>query len=181
MKIYTKTGDQGTTSLYGGRRVSKSDTRINAYGTIDELNSFIGVLIASMNDSAQLPLLGEIQMRLFTIGSILAQDQEKGLPIPDLLESDIEKLENGIDNMNADIEPLKFFILPGGSIESAHAHVCRTVTRRAERIVIALTDEMDVPAIVVKYLNRLSDYFFVLARLLNVQAGVKDVPWKARK
>ncbi len=180
MKIYTKTGDQGQTSLYGGKRISKNDIRIEAYGTVDELNSFIGLLISHISNE-QVEVLGEIQKRLFTIGSILASDPEKTLPSPDILDADIILLENSMDNMESSLAPLKTFILPGGSQANSIAHVCRTVTRRSERRVIALAEEAEVPAIVIRYLNRLSDYFFMLSRYLAVENGHDEVPWIARK
>lgn len=182
MKIYTKTGDKGLTSLYGGRRVSKADVRIEAYGTVDELNSYLGLLISELGAGhEQYQLLSDIQKLLFTIGSNLASDPEKGLPVPDVLSSDIEDLEKAMDAMNANLPALKSFILPGGSRESGYAHVCRTVTRRAERRVIALMDHEEVPEIIVRYLNRLSDYFFMLSRKITFDKGDEDIPWIPRK
>ncbi|MDF1699281.1 MAG: cob(I)yrinic acid a,c-diamide adenosyltransferase [Saprospiraceae bacterium] len=180
MKIYTKTGDQGMTSLYGGMRVSKDDVRIEAYGTVDELNAHIAELIASLDGHKQIELLIEIQNRLFTIGSILASDPTKDLSVPDLRESDIVMLENAMDNMDATLEPLRTFVLPGGSSSNSKAHICRTISRRAERRVISLAGISDVNPIVVKYLNRLSDYFFVLSRKIASDLGHHEVPWIAR-
>lgn len=181
MKIYTKTGDAGMTSLYGGKRVSKDDIRIEAYGTVDELNSHIGLLISSLPNDDQKELLTEIQKRLFTIGSILASDPSKDLKTPDLLDSDVELLEMAMDNMDAQLEPLKTFILPGGSVSNSTAHICRTIARRAERRIITLAEVSTLNAIVVKYLNRLSDYFFILSRKIAHDLGHDEVPWHARK
>jgi len=181
MKIYTKTGDEGMTSLYGGKRIFKDDIRIEAYGTVDELNSHIGSLISTLPNEDQLELLLEIQKRLFTIGSILASDPAKELPTPDLIQSDIDSLEKAMDNMDAVLAPLKSFILPGGSDSNSRAHICRTVSRRAERRVISLSTVAALDPIVVKYLNRLSDYFFVLSRKVAHDLGHDEVPWVSRK
>ena len=181
MKIYTKTGDQGMTSLYGGKRISKDDIRIEAYGTVDELNSYIGLLISSLPNDDQKDLLFEIQKRLFTIGSILASDPTKEMPTPDLLDSDIELLENAMDNMDAQLTPLRTFVLPGGSDSNSKAHICRTVSRRAERRIISLSGVAELDPIVIKYLNRLSDYFFILSRKIAHDLGHDEVPWLPRK
>lgn len=180
MKIYTKTGDTGKTSLFGGKRVDKNNIRIEAYGTVDELNSFIAQLLSAMESNGQEELLLEVQKRLFTIGAILASDPDKQLPTPDVLDSDIEVLEQAMDAMEAFLEPLRTFILPGGSAANSAAHICRTVTRRAERRVITLSQEAAVPAIVVRYLNRLSDYFFMLSRYIAYKEGHGEVPWTPR-
>lgn len=180
MKIYTKTGDEGKTSLYGGKRVNKDNIRIEAYGTIDELNSNLGLLISSLPNDDPKELLFEIQKRLFAIGSILASDPSKDLPTPDIMESDIELMENSIDNMEETLEPLKTFILPGGSQCNSIAHVCRTVARRAERRVITLSGIARLDPIVIKYLNRLSDYFFVLSRKIAQDIGHSEIPWTPR-
>ena len=181
MKIYTKTGDEGMTSLYGGKRISKDDIRIEAYGTVDELNAHIGMLIASLPNDDQKELLFEIQKRLFTIGSILASDPSKELPTPDLKEADITVLEDAMDNMDAVLEPLRNFVLPGGSKSNSTAHICRTVSRRAERRVISLSNHEEVASILIKYLNRLSDYFFILGRKIAYDLGHEETPWHARK
>jgi len=181
MKIYTKTGDEGMTSLYGGKRISKDDIRIEAYGTVDELNSYIGLLISALPNDDQKELLFEIQKRLFTIGSILASDPSKELPTPDLLDSDVELLENAMDNMDAGLEPLRTFILPGGSGANSKAHICRTISRRAERRIITLSGIAKLDRIVIVYLNRLSDYFFILSRKIAQDLGHDEVPWVARK
>ncbi len=173
MKIYTRTGDSGETSLFGGKRVSKTDTRIEAYGTVDELNSFIGVIRSSWPDSPIDVQLDAIQRDLFDVGAQLAapgNDRFRGVS-----SARIEALEQGIDEMERHLAPLTNFILPGGAIPGAHLHVARTVCRRAERFVVSLGDE--APAMTLAYLNRLSDYLFVAARFANAQHGVDDVPW----
>lgn len=178
MKIYTKTGDQGKTSLIGGTRVLKSDLRIETYGTIDELNSWIGVLRDHDHQNKHVPSLLEIQDRLFTIGAILATDPEKSkMKIPELTESDILFLENGIDIMDTDLTPMKNFILPGGHPAVSFCHVARCVCRRAERLSVALQGDDQNLAIVVKYLNRLSDYLFVLSRKLGQENRAIESPW----
>lgn len=180
MKIYTKTGDEGMTSLYGGKRVSKDDVRIEAYGTVDELNAHIASLISSLESATQAEMLVEIQNRLFTIGSILASDPTKDLSTPDLRESDVVFLENAMDNMEATLDPLRTFVLPGGSESNSKAHICRTISRRAERRVISLSGIADVNPIVIKYLNRLSDFFFMLSRKIAQDLGHHEVPWVPR-
>lgn len=180
-RIYTKTGDKGDTALFGGRRVSKSHLRVDAYGTVDELNSFIGLLHDSVEDQAVRSLLLQVQHRLFTLGAHLASDPDKHPPTPDLAPADIALLEQAIDHMDADLAPLKNFILPGGHPVVSICHVCRTVCRRAERLVVALNRKEPVDPLVLQYLNRLSDYFFVLARHL---ARLKEIPetiWNPRQ
>jgi len=183
-KIYTKTGDAGKTSLIGGTKIFKSDVRIEAYGTIDELNSFVGLLSDHIGDSHTRNILREIQDRLFTIGSSLAVDPDKEpkMKIPDLRNEDVSLLEKEIDAMEESLEPLKYFILPGGHVAVSTSHIVRCVCRRAERICVRLNeiDKSEVEPLILKYLNRLSDYFFVLARYLAHQLGVKDIVWKAR-
>lgn len=181
MKIYTKTGDKGQTSLYGGKRLSKDDIRIEAYGTVDELNSFIGLLNASFTEATQNYILTEVQKRLFTIGSNLASDPDKKLLTPDIREEDISALENAMDAMDQLLEPLNYFILPGGDISVAYAHVCRTVCRRAERRIITLAGHSEVDPLIITYINRLSDYFFVLARYIGHTRQIQEIPWIPRK
>ena len=179
-RIYTKTGDSGETTLFGGRRVFKSDLRVDAYGTVDELNSFIGLLSDSLDHPSVLEILRNIQHRLFSIGAHLASDPEKS-PMPaDLNPEDIELLEPAIDAMDAGLPVLKNFILPGGHPTVSLCHICRTVCRRAERLVVALHQHESVDAQVLQYLNRLSDYFFVLARQLGADAGVQEIVWTPR-
>jgi cob(I)alamin adenosyltransferase len=182
-KIYTKTGDKGKTSLIGGTKVPKSDLRIEAYGTIDELNSFIGLVSDHSKDEPERSTLREIQDRLFTIGSSLAcdPDKEPALKIPDLKEADVVLLEKEIDQMNESLPIMKAFILPGGHIAVSTTHVARCVCRRAERICVRMQQEkMEIEPLIIKYLNRLSDYLFVLARYTGHQLKVKEIQWKPR-
>ena len=183
-KIYTKTGDTGKTSLIGGTKVPKNHLRIHAYGTADELNAFIGLLGDQLSDMHSRELLREIQDRLFTIGSILACDPNKeiSMKIPDLQESDILLLENEIDAMNEKLPEMKSFILPGGHIAVSTAHICRTVCRRAERVIVDLhAREPLTQPLISKYMNRLSDFLFVLARYIGHLAGAGEIKWEPRK
>lgn len=181
MKIYTKTGDQGTTSLFGGKRVSKSDLRIDSYGTVDELNSYIGLLRDQEVNKKRKIVLVEIQDRLFTIGSILATEPgNKKVKIPALVESDITFLEKQIDEMDLQLSPMKSFVLPGGHVSVSFGHVARTVCRRTERLVITLDQQEKVDELVIKYINRLSDYLFVLCRMMTQELGAEETPWKPR-
>ena len=183
MKIYTKTGDKGTTTLIGGTKVSKAHLRIEAYGTVDELNSYIGLCKDLLTDEDGKGLLQEIQDRLFTIGSALACDPEKEtkMKIPDLKEADIVLLEKGIDEMDNILPVMKSFILPGGHPSISHLHIARCICRRAERCCVRLESEKnEVESIIIKYLNRLSDYLFVLARYTGHLLNIPDIPWKAR-
>jgi len=182
-KIYTKTGDKGTTSLIGGTKVPKSHLRIEAYGTVDELNSFIGLVSDHQTDLHTKKILNEIQDRLFTIGSSLAcdPDKEPKLKIPDLNDSDVEFLEKEMDRMNESLPPMKSFILPVGHVAVSTTHIARTVCRRAERNCVNMQQQkMEIESLVIKYLNRLSDYLFVLARYTAHQLHVPEIPWKAR-
>ena len=182
-KIYTKTGDAGKTSLIGGTKVPKSHLRIESYGTVDELNAFIGLVGDMITEEHSRIILREIQDRLFTIGSSLACDphKEMRMKIPDLKENDILLLENEIDKMNMLLPDMKSFILPGGDTAVSTIHVTRCVCRRAERICVHMQEEkMYVDAIVLKYINRLSDYLFVLARYIGHLLHVPEIPWKPR-
>ena len=182
-KIYTKTGDKGLTSLIGGTRVSKNHIRIDSYGTIDELNSFLGLCIDSINDEKSKIVLKEIQDRLFTIGSSLACDPDKEplMRLPDLKDTDITFLEKEIDGMNEVLPVMKSFILPGGSVAVSHIHIARCVCRRAERICVAMQEnELFIDVKVVQYINRLSDYLFILARYIAHISKVEEIPWKPR-
>lgn len=182
-KIYTKTGDQGKTSLIGGTKVPKSHVRIESYGTVDELNSYIGWVADQIADTNSKATLKEIQDRLFTIGSSLACDPDKEplMKIPDLLDSDVQFLEQEIDRMNESLPPMKFFILPGGHPAISTAHVARCVCRRAERICVLMKEEgMFIEPLVIQYINRLSDYLFVLARYIGFLLEVAEIPWKPR-
>ena len=182
MKIYTKTGDIGETSLFGGRRVSKSDLRIETYGTTDELNSWIGLIRDVNTNESERELLKEIQDRIFTLGAELAADPDnQKLKTPDLHESDIEALEKAIDAMDAVLEPLRNFILPGGHVHVSYCHVARTVCRRAERLTVLLHKESEVHPLIIKYLNRLSDYLFTLARKMAKDLNAEEVNWIPRK
>ena len=183
MKIYTKTGDKGTTSLIGGTKVSKAHLRIEAYGTVDELNSHIGLCRDLLTDSGTRIILQEVQDRLFTVGSSLACDPEKEpkMKIPDLKEEDVTLLEKQIDAMNEVIPPMKSFVLPGGHVTVSQLHIARCVCRRAERCCVRLEMENEeVPSIVIKYINRLSDYLFILARFATHQLNTEEIPWKPR-
>jgi cob(I)alamin adenosyltransferase len=183
MKIYTKTGDLGKTSLIGGTKVAKSHIRIDTYGTIDELNSYIGLLGDHLTDTRSKTTLTEVQDRLFTIGSSLACDPEKEpmMKIPDLKESDILFLEKEIDSMNELLPPMKFFILPGGHPAISTAHVARCVCRRSERCCVNMMEhELFVDPLVIKYLNRLSDYLFQLSRYIGHLLQVPEKPWRPR-
>lgn len=188
MKIYTKTGDTGQTSLISGRRVSKADIRIDSYGTVDELNSWIGLVRDQEVNASRRDLLKEIQDRLFTVGATLATDPTAGPPrkaMPDIAEGDITLLEQAMDAMDAQLPELRLFVLPGGHESVSYAHLARTVCRRAERLVIALNNEssrlgVPIDPLVIQYLNRLSDYLFVLSRKMTQELGVEEVAWKPR-
>eukprot|EP01136_Pigoraptor_vietnamica_P025286 Opistho-1_new@79120 len=183
LKIYTKTGDLGKTSLIGGTKVPKSHLRIETYGTVDELNSNIGLVSDLLTDQHSKDTLKEIQDRLFTIGSSLACDPEKEplMKMPDLKESDIVLLEKEIDAMNDVLPPMKFFVLPGGHVAISTAHVSRCVCRRAERLCVNMQEhELFLDPLVIKYLNRLSDYLFVLSRYAGHLLQVAEIPWKPR-
>ena len=179
MKIYTKKGDQGQTSLLGGARVPKHHLRICSYGTVDELNSYIGLIKDREIQKGHKDVLLKIQNDLFVIGSILASDPGKSkVKIPEITENDTELLENEIDKHFSVLPEMRSFILPGGHETVSHIHVARCVCRRAEREVAQLAEESPVPPIVVQFLNRLSDYLFILARKVAVELGAKEVPWK---
>ena len=181
MKIYTKTGDEGTTALFGGKRVSKADLRIDTYGTIDELNSYIGLVRDQPVNQNRAAILIEVQDRLFTIGSILATEPgNTKVKIPALAPSDITQLEQEIDAMDTQLPPMKFFVLPGGHPSVSFGHVARTVCRRAERLTIALDQHEKVDPLVIQYLNRLSDYLFVLCRSMAHELQIEETPWKPR-
>ena len=186
-RIYTKRGDGGETSLVNGRRVPKSDPRIEAYGTVDELNSHVGLARVLVEELATsfVPLrrladiLLRVQHELFNLGSILATDPQDVHPKqPQITDIDVKQLESEIDEMNADLEPLGSFVLPGGSRLNAELHICRTVCRRAERICTALCEKQTVPADALSYLNRLSDAFFVWSRWVCLKTGAPEVLWE---
>ena len=184
MKIYTKTGDKGETSLYGGTRVSKAAARVESYGTLDELNAFIGLAKAEISDEKVLNQLQKIQFDLFTVGSEAATPTDKlilanGKNRLDLMisEEEISELEHWMDDLDAELEPLQFFILPSGGKAAASVHVCRTVCRRAERAMVYLNETEEVRPELIKYLNRLSDYLFILARFISKISGEKEDFW----
>ena len=177
MKIYTKGGDRGKTSLYGGTRISKSHTRIDSYGHVDELNSFLGLLISKIPNSEQNNLLKAVQQQLFVIGSHLAAGNDHDFKLPTIENSFIEDLEKAIDGINDKLEPLKHFVMPGGSEAISLAHVCRTVARRAERAIVALDQHESVEPVIIQYMNRLSDYFFILSRYIALLEDIEEVKW----
>ena len=183
LKIYTKTGDLGKTSLIGGTKVAKSHIRIESYGTVDELNSYIGLANDNISDEHTRVILKEIQDRLFTIGSSLACDPDKEplMKIPDLKEEDIVLLENEIDKMNEVLPVMKSFILTGGHVAVSTVHITRCICRRAERLCVNMQQhELFVDPLVIKYLNRLSDYLFVLARYTGHLMGIAEIAWRPR-
>lgn len=183
MKIYTRTGDDGTTGLLSGRRVSKADARLEAYGTTDELNAFLGLLADQPATVPHRPLLQNIQERLFTIGAHLALDDDGDAPhrpLPDLHATDIEQLETEIDRLTALLPPLRHFLLPGGHETVSLCHVARTVCRRAERQVVGLSQLSAIEPGIICYLNRLSDYLFVLGRALAASLSVPERRWTPR-
>lgn len=182
-KIYTKTGDKGSTSLIGGVRVPKNHIRIEAYGTVDELNSYIGMVNDLCNNTDISGSLREIQDRLFTIGSVLATNPEKEvkMKLPDVHDSDVTWLESEIDKMNEVLPEMRSFLLPGGNLASSTCHVARCVCRRAERICVGMMEHKEeVPELVIQYLNRLSDYLFVLSRYISHLSNAPEIPWRAR-
>lgn len=189
MKIYTKTGDKGTTALFGGTRVPKHHIRIDSYGTVDELNSHLGLIRDQDIDNHYKDVLIDIQDRLFTVGAILATDPEKAtlkngkdrLNIPKISEADISKLEQEMDTMNESLPPMTHFVLPGGHQTVSFCHIARCVCRRAERLASALNDLEPFQPESLKYLNRLSDYLFVLARKLSLDLQAEEVKWIPKK
>lgn len=185
MKIYTKTGDNGTTGLYGGARVLKSNLRIESYGTVDELNSYLGLLRDQKLDEATFLKLIEIQKNLFIVGALLAtpiekrilKNGKKRLKETQIKEDQIIDLENEMDKMNEVLPEMTHFVLPGGHVAVSYCHIARSICRRAERLVVRLSEETEVDEAVLKYLNRLSDYLFVLARMLAVQNNATEIKW----
>lgn len=177
MKVYTKKGDSGTTQLVGGTRVPKSSLRIEAYGTVDELNSYIGLIRDQEIAKESISQLLEIQDRLFTMGSLLASDGKHKMKLPELKEEDITQLEQWIDKMEEGLEPMKSFVLPGGHTTVSYTHIARCVCRRAERITVDLAENNDVSPIILTYLNRLSDYLFVLSRFFTKTLNAEEQPW----
>lgn len=181
MKIYTKKGDSGETSLFGGERVSKSAERIEAYGNVDELNSFVGLASSyDLSDKGE-EYIQKVQELLFILGADLATPPSSKTRIDRIKEKDIRFLEDAIDEMEENLEPLKSFILPGGSQPGATLHVARTVCRRAERATVGCQQVDDISDNCIKFLNRLSDFFFVIARYENKKAGIRETPWKPER
>ncbi len=182
MKIYTRKGDTGLTGLIGGARVPKNHIRIECYGTVDELNSTLGVVADAAATAETAEAIREIQDRLFTIGSELATAPGKyvKMKLPDLHNEDVTWLEAHIDRMNEGLPEMKSFILPGGHLAASYTHVARCVCRRAERLAVALAETEEIPDLIIPYLNRLSDYLFVLARYLAHGANAPEIPWRAR-
>lgn len=182
-KIYTKTGDKGGTSLIGGVRVPKSHIRIESYGTVDELNSYMGMVSDMVNNDAIIAQIREIQDRLFTLGAALATnpDKEVKMKLPDLHDTDVTWLEEKIDEMNEVLPEMRSFILPGGNLASSTCHVARCVCRRAERICVGMHEQGEfMPQQILSYLNRLSDYLFVLSRYIGHINNAPETPWRAR-
>jgi cob(I)alamin adenosyltransferase len=183
MKVYTKTGDTGTTSLFGGERVPKDNIRIESYGTVDELNSYIGLIRDQEINTSYKTILIEIQDRLFTVGALLATppEKEKGLQNLGIIPADIELLEKEIDRMEEALPPMTHFVLPGGHTTVSYCHVARCVCRRAERLAVHLSHTEPIVNTVIQYLNRLSDYLFVLSRKLAQDLNANEVKWVPRK
>ncbi len=181
-KVYTRTGDDGTTGLGGGQRVSKSSRRISAYGAVDELNSVLGIAIASGLEASISDELTRIQNELFHLGSDLCilEEDKQAMPVPVIEQRHVDALESSMDQRSEELSPLENFILPGGSNGTAQLHLARTVCRRAERQLVSLAGEEEVNPVTIEYLNRLSDALFVMARYENLQRGVPDVLWDSR-
>ena len=181
MKVYTKKGDAGETALLGGRRVSKSHMRIEAYGTLDELNAFVGLLRDHVSLENTIEQLLEIQDRIFTIGSHMAMDKEDSkMKLPDIRKTDITDLEQWIDKMEAELEPMRSVVLPGGHVTLSYCHVARPVCRRVERATVSLAHEEHINPDILSYINRLSDYFFMLGRFLAKSLEIKETPWQPK-
>ena len=182
MKVYTKKGDTGQTGLIGGTRVSKASIRIDAYGTVDELNSYVGLLRDLAPNEVYKDELIDVQDRLFTLGSWLAADPEKSkMTLPEIEAGDITRLENSIDKMEESLAPMTAFILPGGHQTVSFCHIARCVCRRAERLVVALNEQVEQNPLIITYLNRLSDYLFVYSRFLTKTLNAEEIPWIPKK
>lgn len=180
MKIYTRKGDDGKTALIGGDRVSKHHIRVESYGTVDELNSNLGFLRHGLSGKDE-ETVAHIQNRLFMLGSYLASSSESKMILPEILPEDVKLLEDEIDRHTHTLPELKNFILPGGSNLGSHAHVARCVCRRAERLVVHLAEHEEIEKLIVQYLNRLSDYLFILARFIDHASGNPEIIWEPRK
>jgi len=179
-KIYTRKGDDGKTALLGGDRVSKHHIRVESYGTVDELNSYLGLIRSSSEDTGVVSAIAAIQDRLFTLGSYLASAAGSKVILPELYDEDVVFLENEIDRMTAVLPELRNFILPGATTPGSHAHVARCICRRAERLVVYLADNEEIDGMIVTYLKSLSDYLFTLARFLDKLAGGEEIAWLPR-
>lgn len=180
MKIYTRKGDDGKTALIGGDRVSKHHIRVESYGTVDELNSNLGFLRCGLSGKDE-ETIAHIQNRLFMLGSYLASSSESKMILPEIVPEDVQLLENEIDRHTNTLPELKNFILPGGSNLGSHAHVARCVCRRAERLVVHLAEHEEIEPLIIQYLNRLSDYLFILARFIDHASGNSEIIWEPRK
>jgi cob(I)alamin adenosyltransferase len=182
MKIYTRKGDDGTTGLLGGVRVPKHHARIEAYGNVDELNSYIGLLRDLLNPSSHAEFLLAVQDRLFTIGSHLALDPEHEgkMKLPELAAADVTALETEMDAMDEQLAPMKNFVLPGGNLAVSHCHIARCICRRAERSIVFLAEQSHVNPLILEYMNRLSDYLFTLSRKISSEKGAVETPWIPR-
>ncbi len=179
MKVYTKTGDKGTTSLVGGKRVAKNNERLDAYGTVDELNAYIGLIRDVIKDENVFDQLVEIQNNLFNLGAELASDDDFDLSkIPNTKEHNIVWLEQRIDEFDAELPPIQSFVLPGGHTTVSYCHIARTICRRAERLAVAVSEHSRVPSLSIRYLNRLSDYLFVLSRKLSKDLDANEILWE---
>ncbi len=183
MKVYTKTGDKGKTSLIGGEKVYKDEAQIEAYGTVDELNSYLG-LVRDYNQiqSHEKDFIISVQNDLFVIGSLLAESKEKNkMKLPQITEQMIDNIESEIDILESKLEPMKFFVLPGGHKLISHLHIARCICRRAERRIVTISNQIEVSPIILKYINRLSDYIFVLSRYMAFKLDIKETPWIPKK
>ena len=180
IKIYTRKGDDGKTGLIGGDRVAKHHIRVESYGTVDELNSHIGLVRSNISNTDEENILADIQNNLFTIGSYLASSAGSKMNLPEFHEESIQVIENEIDRLTATLPELKNFILPGATSQGAQAHIARCVCRRAERLVVHLSDIEEIEIFIIMYLNRLSDYLFTLARFLDMKFGGQEIPWIPR-
>ncbi len=176
-KIYTRKGDDGKTALIGGDRVSKHHIRVESYGTVDELNSQVGLVRSFLHQTEEEAILADVQNNLFTIGSYLASSPKSNFSLPEFQEESIKKLEDEIDRLSGQLPELRNFILPGATQQGAHCHVARCVCRRAERLSVQLSDIEEIPTFIIKYLNRLSDYLFTLSRFLDQKFGGREIPW----
>lgn len=174
-KIYTRTGDCGQTSLVGGKRVLKNHPRLEAYGTIDELSAHLGLLVTQLTDNNDQTFITSIQQTLFDLSALLATEPESSYQSTSLPSIHIATLEHEIDRQQAQLSPLHAFIIPGGSQVAAQAHICRTICRRAERYIIALAEQSEISSEIIQYINRLSDYLFILARTINARNGIHEI------